>query len=140
MCCALALLAVSCKQGLPLRGTWRLITGTTITKGVSEVTDYTKGQKFIKIIGDTHFSFLRHDLNPPRDSSNHFDGGGGRYTLRGDKYTEYLDFYTDPKWEGKSFDFTVSIQGDTLTQRGRESNAAEGIDREIIEKYVREKE
>ena len=139
-CFAILLLAASCTSQVPLKGTWRLISGTTITKGVSEVTDYTKDQKFIKIVGDTHFSFLRHDLHPLADSSNHFDGGGGRYTLTGDKYTEYLDFYTDRKWEGKSFDFTVSIQGDTLVQRGREQNAAEGVDREIIEKYVREKE
>ncbi|HTJ12006.1 MAG TPA: hypothetical protein VL547_08275 [Dinghuibacter sp.] len=137
---ALSLLAASCTSRAPLKGTWRLISGTTITKGVSVVTDYTKGQKFIKIVGDTHFSFLRHDLNPAKDSSSHFDGGGGRYTLTGDKYTEYLDFYTDHNWEGKSFDFTVSFVGDTLIQRGRETNAAEGIDREIIEKYVKETE
>src|SRR6202000_2941895 len=104
------------------------ISGTTITKGMSQVTDYTKGQSFIKIVGDSHFAFLKHDLNPPKDSSNHFDAGGGSYTLEGNKYTEHLDYYVDRNWEGKTFDFTVSISNDTLIQRGLEKVEKEGID------------
>jgi len=128
------------QSSINLNGTWQLITGTTITKGVSAVTDYTKGQKFLKIINDTHFVFIRHDLNVKKDSSNHFDAGGGSYTLKGDKYTEHLDFYTDKNWEGKSFDFTVSLKNDTLTQRGMEKVEKENINREIIEKYVKVKD
>jgi len=128
------------QSSINLNGTWQLITGTTITKGVSAVTDYTKNQKFLKIINDTHFVFIRHDLNVKKDSSNHFDAGGGSYTLKGDKYTEHLDFYTDKNWEGKSFDFTVSLKNDTLTQRGMEKVEKENINREIIEKYVKVKE
>ena len=119
-----------------LNGTWQLISGTTITKGVSVVTDYTKNQSMIKIINDTHFAFLRHDLNTKKDSSNHFDAGGGGYTLNGDKYTEHLDYYTDKNWEGKTFDFTVTIKNDTLIQKGLEKVESEGIDRIIIEKYI----
>jgi uncharacterized protein YfeS len=48
----------------PLNGTWQLISGTIITKGISSVTDYTKGQQMIKIINDSHFAFLSHDLAP----------------------------------------------------------------------------
>ncbi|HXB09295.1 MAG TPA: lipocalin family protein [Puia sp.] len=125
-------------KGLRLNGTWRLVSGTTITKGVSTVTDYTRDSKFIKIINDDHFAFLKHDLNPAKDSSNHFDAGGGSYTLNGDQYTEHLDFYGDHNWEGKPFTFTVSISHDTLTQRGLEKVEKENIDREIIERYVRE--
>jgi hypothetical protein len=123
-----------------INGTWQLISGTTITKGVSEGTDYTKGQRMIKIRNDSHFAFLRHDLNPLKDSSNHFDGGGGSYSLKGDQYTEHLDYYTDKNWEGKPFTFTVSMNGDTLVQRGIEKLENEGINREIIEKYLRVKE
>jgi hypothetical protein len=123
-----------------LNGTWKLITGTTITKGVSTVTDYTKGQEFLKIINDTHFAFLRHDLNTKKDSSNHFDAGGGSYTLVGDQYTEHLDFYTDQNWEGKTFKFTITVKNDTLIQRGMEKVEKEGIEREIIEKYTRVKQ
>jgi len=124
---------------LHLNGTWQLITGTTITKGVIAVTDYTKNQRMIKIINDTHFAFLKHALNTPKDSTNAFDAGGGAYTLKGDQYTEHLDFYSDKKWEGKAFNFTVSIKNDTLTQKGLEKVEGTGIDRIIIEKYVRVK-
>jgi hypothetical protein len=125
---------------LPVQGTWQLISGTTITQGVDSVTDYTKGQRMIKIIGDDHFAFLKHDLNAPADSSNHFEAGGGRYTLEGNVYTEHLDYFADRNWEGKTFRFTVSLQGDTLVQQGTEKVEGAGIDREIIEKYVRAKE
>ena len=135
-------LFISCKPqpeaGIRLNGTWRLISGTTITKGVATVTDYTKDSKFIKIINDSHFAFLKHDLHPQKDSSNHFDAGGGSYTLNGDQYTEHLDYYIDHNWEGKPFTFTVSIHNDTLVQRGLEKVEKENIDREIIERYVRE--
>jgi uncharacterized protein YfeS len=120
-----------------LNGTWQLISGTMITKGVSSVTDYTKGQQMIKIINDSHFAFLSHDLNPPADSSNHFDAGGGSYTLTGDQYIEHLDYYKDRNWEGKTFTFTVTVQNDTLIQKGIEKVDKEGIDRIIIEKYIR---
>ena len=127
------------EQSLHLNGTWQLVSGTTITKGVSTFTDYTKDQRMIKIINDSHFAFLKHDLNPPKDSSNHFDAGGGRYSLAGDQYTEHLDYYSDRNWEGKTFNFTVAIQNDTLVQRGMEKVENEGIEREIIEKYIRVK-
>lgn len=136
------LLLLSCHSQtasvLRLNGTWRLVTGITITKGDSVVTDYTKDARMIKIINDNHFAFLKHDLNSPKDSSNHFDAGGGSYTLTGDQYTEHLDYYGDRNWEGKTFTFTVGIRNDTLIQRGIEKVEKAGIDREIIEKYIRE--
>lgn len=132
---------LACRSATPstvsIAGTWQLVSGTTITRGVSSTTDYTKGSKMIKIINDSHFAFLRHDVDIPADSSNHFDAGGGRYTLTGNHYTEYLDYYTDRNWEGKTFSFTVSISHDTLVQTGMEKVEAEGIDRQIIERYVR---
>jgi hypothetical protein len=137
-------LLFSCKarqgESIRLNGTWQLLSGTTITRGVSAVTDYTKGKMMIKIINDSHFAFLSHDLNPPKDSSNHFDAGGGSYSLTGDQYIEHLDYYTDHNWEGKPFTFTVSIKDDTLIQRGIEKVENENINREIIEKYIRVKE
>src|SRR5580693_5586692 len=74
-------------SALRLNGTWQLISGMTITK--NDTVLYPTGSQFIKIINDSHFAFLKHDLNPPKDSSNHFDAGGGRYTLSGDQYTEH---------------------------------------------------
>jgi len=137
--CLLLSCSASSTTSVPLAGTWQLVSATAITQGDSTVTDYTKGVSMIKIINDSHFAFLRHDLGAPRDSSNHFDAGGGSYTLEGHTYTEHLDYYADRNWEGKTFVFTVSIHNDTLTQRGIEKVESAGIDREIIERYVRVK-
>gem|GEM_PF-3390748 len=45
----------------------------------------------------------------------------------------------DKNWEGKTFDFTVSLKNDTLTQTGLEKVEKENINRTIIEKYVKVK-
>jgi hypothetical protein len=127
------------KPAINMVGTWQLVSGVTITKGVSAVTDYSKGTRMIKIINGTHFAFLKHDLNSPKDSTNHFDAGGGSYTLNGNQYTEHLDYYSDKNWENKAFNFTVEIKNDTLIQKGLEKVENENIDRIIIEKYLKVK-
>ena len=87
---ALTILLASCgkktndsesKGTLPIIGTWKLISGTLIENGDTTVTGYTKNVSFIKIINDTHFAFLQHDLSQGKDSSAVFVAGGGRYTL-----------------------------------------------------------
>ena len=124
----------------PVAGTWILVSGTTIEKGDTQHVDYTKNQTFIKIINETHFSFLRHDLKKGKDSIfNIFASGGGKYTLKGDQYTEHLEYCNYREWEGHSFDFTITLQNDTLTQKGIEKIDSLGIDRVNIEKYVRSK-
>lgn len=128
------------KSGLQLNGTWKLVEGYTITKGVKSTDAYPKDHEMIKIINDTHFAFLNHVPNTPKDSTNHFDAGGGKYTLKGDQYTEHLDYYSDKNWEGKSFNFTVTMSGDTLIQKGLEKVEKANIDRIIIEKYMRIKD
>ena len=127
------------KSSVKLNGTWQLIQGITITKGDSVFTDYTKKQRMIKIINDSHFAFLKHDVNVPKDSALNFDAGGGSYSINGDQYTEHLDFYNDKNWEGKTFAFTVSLNNDTLVQKGIEKVEGAGIEREIVEKYIRVK-
>lgn len=122
-----------------LEGTWELISGTTIEKEDTVITDYTKGQKMIKIINATHFAFLRHDLNKGKDSAV-YSSGGGRYSLVDSQYTEHLDYCSDREWEGHTFTFTVSIKNDTLTQTGIEKIENLGIDRLNIETYRRVKE
>ncbi|WP_079688794.1 lipocalin-like domain-containing protein [Ohtaekwangia koreensis] len=121
-----------------LQGTWLLITGTTIQKNDTTHTDYQKGQRMIKIINDTHFAFLNHDLNHGKDSTSAmYVAGGGRYTLTGDQYTEHLEYCNFREWEDKTFHFTVTLKSDTLVQRGIEKIEETGIDREIIETYIR---
>jgi len=130
--------STSQKPAAPIVGSWQLFYAATITRGDTSLMDIAKGTRMIKIINDTHFAFLRHE--PDVDTvPGLFDGGGGRYTLKDNTYTEYLDFYKDRDWEGKSLTFTVNISNDTLVQKGMEKVEAENIDREIIEKYVRVK-
>ena len=125
---------------LSVQGTWKLYSGTTITKGDTVVTDYTKRQQMIKIINKTHFAFMRHDLTNGKEANPVFEAGGGRYSLSGNHYTEYLDYCNLREWEGKSFQFTVSIKNDTLIQQGLEKVDEAGVNRIIIEKYVKVKD
>nr|WP_310587291.1 hypothetical protein [Fibrella aquatilis] len=127
------------KIPVPIVGTWQLMSGTTIEKGDTTVTDYTKDQSFIKIINDTHFAFLKHDLSGGKGNTAAYDSGGGRYTLTDSLYTEKLDYCTERDWENHTFSFTVSIKNDTLTQQGVEVVATAGINRINIERYVRVK-
>ena len=121
-------------KSTPLQGTWKLLSGTLIQKGDTTITDYTKHLSFIKIINDSHFAFLQHDTR--KDSTN-FSAGGGRYELKGDKYTEHLEYCSAKEWGGHDFRFTITIKNDTLIQQGVEKIEAQGIDRMNIEKYVR---
>ena len=128
------------RQAIPIQGTWKLLTGTLIEKGDTTVTDYTKGQEFIKIINDTHFAFLSHDLNKGKDSTASYSSGGGDYTLNDSSYTEHLVYCSDRQWEGNSFQFTIAITNDTLIQQGLEKIDSIGVNRLNIEKYIRVKD
>jgi hypothetical protein len=124
---------------VPVMGTWRLISGTLIENGDTTVTGYTKNASFIKIINNTHFAFLHHDLSQGKDSSAVFVAGGGRYTLADSIYTEHLEYCNDRVWEGNDFSFVVTVKNDTLIQRGIEKVKEAGVNRMNIEMYVREK-
>ncbi|WP_423148385.1 hypothetical protein [Rubrolithibacter danxiaensis] len=123
----------------PLTGTWKLLQGTLIENGDTTVTDYTKNVSFIKIINDTHFAFLQHDLNKGKDSSAAFSAGGGTYSLTDTLYKEHLEYCSAREWEGNDFSFTISFSGDTLIQQGVEKIESKGINRLNIEKYVKVK-
>ena len=127
------------ENGNPLEGTWKLISGTIIEKGDTIITDYTGNQSMIKIINKTHFAFLNHDLKIRKDSTSVFVAGGGVYTLEGDQYTEYLEYCSAREWEGNTFQFTITVKGDTLTQRGTEKIENLNMERLNIEKYKKVK-
>jgi hypothetical protein len=128
------------KSTLPIEGTWQLITGTTIQGKDTTVTNYTTDKKFIKIINGSHFAFTGHDLTKGKDSSAaFFSSGAGTYTLADSNYTEHLQYCSDRQWEGNDFSFVITIQQDTLTQKGIEKIEKIGVDRLNIEKYARVK-
>ena len=133
-------ITTAAQPGLPIEGTWKLLTGVLIEKGDTTITDYTHKLSFIKIINADHFSFLNHDLNKGKDSATAaFSAGGGSYTLKDSLYTEHLEYCNDRQWEGNDFSFTVTIQNDTLVQTGIEKVESAGVNRLNIEKYVRMK-
>ena len=138
---------IACKAGTgeelkpskQITGTWQLIKGMVIEKGDTVVTDYSKNVSFIKIINDTHFAFLQHDLNKGKDSTAVFVAGGGHYSISDSSYTEHLEYCSAREWEGNDFTFTISIKNDTLIQRGIEKVESAGVNRINIEKYTRVK-
>lgn len=145
---SLTLLLASCgkktvnsgaKSTVPIVGTWRLISGTLIENGDTTITGYTRNVSFIKILNNTHFAFLQHDLSQGKDSSAVFVAGGGRYALADSIYTEHLEYCNDRVWEGNDFSFVVTVRNDTLIQRGIEKVKEAGVNRMNIEMYVREK-
>ncbi|MFN8255867.1 MAG: lipocalin-like domain-containing protein [Bacteroidales bacterium] len=128
---------LSDKNQIQLNGTWKLISGTIILKGDSTVTDYTKNVSFVKIINNSHFAFLQHDLQNGKDSGAVFVAGGGKYELKDSIYTEHLEYCSAREWEGNDFRFIVTLKNDTLTQKGIEKVEKLGIEQVNIEKYVR---
>jgi len=143
---SIAILFISCEgtknetaiaDKYPIEGTWRLLTGTLIEKGDTTVTDYTKNVSFIKIINDSHFAFVQHDLRKGKDSTAIFSSGAGRYELKDSTYTEHLEYCTAREWEGHDFTFTIDIRADTLVQSGIEKIDSLGVNRMNVEKYVR---
>jgi hypothetical protein len=60
----------------------------------------------------------RRDTLPQKtaaDSARYFgmSGGAGRYDVVGNKYTEHLDMFVDPAFEGKSLTATCRVEGNT---------------------------
>ena len=122
----------------PIVGTWKLFKGTLIEDGDTTVTNYTDDLSFIKIINDTHFAFLQHDLSQGKDTATAiFVAGGGAYSLHDNIYEEHLEYCSARNWEGNDFKFTVTIENDTLIQRGVEKVENVGVDRINEERYVR---
>ena len=147
LCTILFVIATSCKEEekkkepetaneISIKGTWKLFEAIVIEKGDTTVTDYTKGRSFIKIINESHFAFLNHTL---RKDTTDFSAGGGSYSLKGNNYTEHLEYCNAKEWEGHDFSFTVTVTGDTLVQSGIEKIESSGINRINTEKYIRVK-
>jgi hypothetical protein len=131
---------VSCKQRkqvTDISGTWQLQSGTLIEKKDTTVTDYLHGKRFIKILNASHFAFMGHDLGKSHDSTAFFSAGGGRYTLRDSLYTEHLEYCNDRAWENHDFQFVISLNGDTLIQKGVENVPGTNVSRINIERYLR---
>jgi hypothetical protein len=125
-----------------LMGTWQLVDALQVRKD-STVHTHLPGTKMVKIINESHFAFLNHDLKSKDDSTKsdlYFVAGGGPYKLDDHRYTEHLEYCSARDYEGNDFSFDLEIRGDTLFQRGVEALKDLGIGDEniqIVEIYVR---
>lgn len=138
------IILVSCKNELEtnqqtkIEGTWRLLYAQKIIGKDTTFTDFTKNMKGVKIINNNHFAFFQHDLQKGQDSlTSKFSSGGGKYVLEANKYTEFLEYCSARKWEANQFSFTVLVKNDSLLQTGIEKIPELGVERKIIETYVR---
>lgn len=127
------------ENALDITGTWHYLSSTTIQDGDTSSTIYGKDQEGMKTITDTHFTFLLRDKNNGADSAASFVAGGGRVSLEGNKYIEFLDYCNYREWEGSRFEFEVELKGDTLIQKGAERVESLNVERTIIETYLRAK-
>ncbi len=127
------------QSALPIVGTWELISATS-TERDSTFSTFNPKNKMIKIITPTHFAFFNHDLTMGKDTATaSYSAGGGTYSLTDSLYTEHLEYFNYREWEDHKFQFVVSINNDTFTQKGVEKIEKLGIERFIIEKYKRVK-
>lgn len=112
-------------------GSWKLIFNQ-IKEGDSIHVKDLSNIDFIKVINNTHFSFI----NQPKDSFSNFYAGTGTYTFDGENYIETLKYIEYKAIRNHQFSFKVKRIGDTLIQYGREKVEAANLDRDIIEKYL----
>lgn len=117
-----------------LIGSWKLVYNEIRVNDSVEVKDLSNSN-FIKIINNSHFAFF----NQVEGEAEGFYGGGGSYTLDGDKYIEHLDYIGQINLRNHVFPFTIEIKGDSLIQYGLEEVKEANIKRFIIEKYLRVK-
>ncbi|VAW10301.1 hypothetical protein MNBD_BACTEROID03-1575 [hydrothermal vent metagenome] len=120
------------RSSTELVGTWKLVYGDVLENDSLTVKDVSTSD-FIKIINRSHFAFF----NQRRDTGKDFYGGAGTYTLEGNTYKETLNYTSVDEIRGHEFPFTIEIKGDTLVQRGLEQIKEAGIERYIVEKYIR---
>lgn len=116
----------------PIKGTWKLVYAETIENDSIKIKDLSNTQ-FVKIINDTHFAFF----NQQNDGNENYYGGAGTYILDENDYEETLSFTSVEAIKNHKFPFKIRISGDSLIQSGVEIIKEAGINREIIEKYIR---
>lgn len=116
----------------PIEGSWKMVYAHIKEKDSIQIKELSNTD-FIKIINASHFAFFNQD----RGTSENFNAGGGTYVLSGSTYKETLNFINAPDYRGHVFPFEIEIKGDSLIQQGHEKLEAAGLDRYILEKYIR---
>jgi hypothetical protein len=105
------------KQTVSVEGTWQLIS-YRYGSSQSAFIDRNESLSRTKVINKTHFIWVDVDI-----SGKVVQSAGGRYTLAGEIYTEYLDFGLGmDQYLKSSPQFTIKVEGDMLFQSGLLTN------------------
>ena len=103
--------STSAPQATRIIGTWQLVSGEI--GGQDSLGNGTE----IKMISAKHFMWISYDKSKMKTTG----AGSGSYSLKGNTYTEHIDFIDVSGGEGLAGTdvvFTVKVDGDTLTQTG----------------------
>lgn len=133
----LALVGCNSKNSLTsnnIEGTWKMVYAETQENDSLKLKDLSN-TTFIKIINKTHFSFF----NQENSGNKNFYSGAGTYVLDNDTYTETLSFTNFEPIKNHQFSFKIKRKKDTLIQSGIEKVEEAGINRRIVEKYIKVK-
>ena len=96
-----------------LEGAWEVVS-LTLTDPDGTVNEVAIGDPpGLKIFSPTHWVFVEQPAEGP------VSGGGGRYTVRGNTYTEYVQYHAGRDYVGKTIAFECRVEGDRWYQRGR---------------------
>ena len=114
------------QQKNKIEGVWRMVSGKLDGK---EMLSSGSDMKFITA---KHFIYIAQDKaktisaiakktkeDPLTAYMDSFRAGSGTYKLEGNKYTETIEFSADPIYIGRSFDFTMRVEGNRLYQSGK---------------------
>ena len=95
-------------------GTWQL---ASFKYGTNEsgFTDFSQSQRRIKLITETHFTWIEFDATSKKVRST----AGGAYSLSGNTYTESIDFGLGmDTYLGQKHTFTIRVEGDKFFLSG----------------------
>ena len=112
---AIALLTVSAgtagkpkKSLVSMQGTWELVS-YKYGSSASGFTDVRDNIRRLKVINETHFIWVQFDTLSGRIGSS----AGGSYTLKGNEYSEYLEYGLAMDSYIKQYhNYTVKVEGD----------------------------
>ena len=115
---------------IELKGQWKLIS-SELTIGENAISLFDpKTHKMIKLFTHNHFAFVSKGPHRKKFASaspserekimafENFGGGGGSYSIAGNKYTENVEYCHFPNYEGMRFEFRLTMEGNKLIQQG----------------------
>ncbi len=119
-----------------VQGVWELVSGT------EGGTPYPATLHARKLITRRHWAWVQGEGAPPSQLVTVGDtlrayrsslGGTGTYTVSGSTYTETIDVYPLPGYQGLSLPFTCRVEGDRFYQSGKSPVVENGkVVREVM--------